>query len=148
MEKKIQQESFKKRMQEIKKQNSIWLEALVPSDHLQMKFEIDLHPALIFESIVFLTAAETHQKKIQIICEPNDHLSLRAFLKIVEYCGSVSKNMDQLKQREEEDKDKESSLQWVSEFGIFGEKYMRECLAMARYLELTFLIQHLKSVVV
>jgi len=115
--------------------SSLWLEAHLVSADLKLKMEIQLTPKLLLESSVFLAAKESQQTQINIIC--SDTLTMRAFLKIVEYCWNTA---------EDPTTTCEDPLEKMSELGIFGRYYAAECLNMARYLDLTFLTSCLKQI--
>lgn len=112
--------------------SSLWIEAILPSTNLKIKMEISLIPKLLVESSVFLTAKETGQNLISFTC--TDDLTMRGFLKMIEYCWNRSMDTS------------ESAVLAISSLGIFGQYFLDEVAKMARYFDLPFFLKQIKEV--
>ena len=97
-----------------------------------LKFDVPLHPLLCLESALLLAAKESGQKAIDLT---NENVTLRAFLKTVEYCLSFG-----IPQK--------FVTFPIETLAIFGINFTQECLIVARNLNLkTFETSLLKQLV-
>ena len=104
-----------------------WIQLEIPDRQFRLQLQIELVPRLRMESSLFYMAYETKRKKIRITC--SSILTMRAGLKILEYCTALSSSSEI------------STSQIVPFLGIYGDLWQKECLLMCRLLDLKLFIQ-------
>lgn len=108
------------------------LELIVPEKKLVFETRVPLVPSLILESVVLLSASYKKANQISILA--SEKLTIRAFLKICEYCEHMQNQKERIQ-----------THSMVFSLGIFGIPYLLECLYMSHYLDLKILKMEIEN---